>query len=51
MMALVTVRTTLPALLTRQPTVARWSTVREPAETAAVVPAQRQPDSAAVVTP
>ena len=31
LMSLVTVRSTLPALLTPQPTVARWSTVREPA--------------------
>lgn len=31
LMSLVTVRTTLPALLRAQPTVARWSTVRAPA--------------------
>lgn len=42
-MSLVTVRTTLPALLRPQPTVARWSTVREPARSAPAVPEQRQP--------
>lgn len=42
LMSLVTVASTLPALLKPQPAVARWSTVREDATT--LVPAQRRPD-------
>ncbi|HEU5034030.1 MAG TPA: glycosyltransferase family 2 protein [Mycobacteriales bacterium] len=38
-MSIVTVATTLPALVTRQPSLARWSSTREPSQTLPVVPA------------
>lgn len=42
LMSLVTVRSTLPALLRRQPDLARWATAREPARLAGVsLPQQR----------
>lgn len=40
-MSLVTVRSTLPALLARQPRLARWASVREPAHLSAVTIPQR----------
>jgi biofilm PGA synthesis N-glycosyltransferase PgaC len=44
LMSLVTIRSTLPALLRPQPTVARWSTVREPVTRTPVVPQQWLPE-------
>ena len=43
LMSLVTVAATVPALVRRQPTVARWSSVRERPVLTPVIPAQRQP--------
>ena len=47
LMSLVTVRSTLPALLTPQPTVARWSTVREAATVVPLQPRRVEPESLA----
>jgi hypothetical protein len=49
LMAVVTVVSTLPALLRRQPSVARWSTVRETRQVE--VPAQRTAEQAAAPSP
>jgi biofilm PGA synthesis N-glycosyltransferase PgaC len=46
MMAVVTVVSTLPALVRRRPSVARWSSVREARPVSAPVPAQRSPEVA-----
>jgi biofilm PGA synthesis N-glycosyltransferase PgaC len=45
LMSLVTVASTLPALVRRQPSVARWSTVRERPVLTPVIPAHRAPVS------
>jgi biofilm PGA synthesis N-glycosyltransferase PgaC len=52
LMSLVTVRSTLPALLHRQPTVARWSTQRAPThDLSGLVPAPRVSPQARVEPP
>ncbi len=49
LMSLVTVRSTLPALVRRQPDLARWATTREPARLAGTsVPQQRQAEQPAI---
>jgi hypothetical protein len=45
LMSAVTVRSTLPALLRPQPSVARWASVREPRRTAVPVPSPRTADA------
>jgi biofilm PGA synthesis N-glycosyltransferase PgaC len=39
-MSVVTVATTLPAMVARQPSVARWSSTREPSQTPPIVPVE-----------